>query len=338
VLTEIANRGGDPKGLAEAVALLRESLKVRTRAAAPLAFASSQNNLGYALVRLGEFQNEPGHFKEAIGCFRSALEVWTRETVPSRWSIAQQNLGDALAALGRSERRTDHLDEAAAAYADTLKERDRNHGPLAWASVQAALGNIYFQKAEWGSATEFLETSINHYRDALQQYPKTDASFARSGIEFHLGTALRILGERTANAALVSEALEHHALACRNCLPHNPYWALRAAEAADQDIEILKAMSDSTTIAAVLANHVWISTLWHKHAGHSIGLKAIFKAVVPGRSGRTKPDFSRAVKKGDRIKDGTVVWENGGKYTYCVQCEEFLLPSDQKAARQIRDS
>lgn len=328
VLTGIADRNGDQNGLAEAVNSLRESLKVRTRGAAPMAFASSQNNLGYALVRLGEFKNEARHFEEAISSLREALQVWTRDVVPSRWSVAQHNLGDALASRGRTEKNLDYLDQAAAAYTEALTERDRNREPLLWASTQAALGQVYFLKGEWGTGTESLEAAITHYNRALEQFPHDVVPFARAGVEFNLGIALRVLGQRNNNSSLISEALGHHAAVCQNLLLYSPYWALRAAEAAEEDMNILKGMPDSSTHGTILAKHGWISTLRLKHVGHEIGLMPVYKVAVPGTSGSTKPNFSLAPRRGDRIKDGSVVWENAGKYSYCGQCSEFLAPPD----------
>jgi tetratricopeptide (TPR) repeat protein len=330
-LTGIADRSGDHKGLGEAVQALRESVRVRTREAVPMGFASSQNNLGYALIRFGEFENDSRHFEEAIRCFRSALEVWTREAVPSRWSIAQHNLGDAFASLGRKEKSLNYLDQAVAAYTEALEERDRHREPLLWASTRAALGQVCFLKGEWGSGTESLEAAVKHFNRALEQYRDDVVPFARSGIEFNLGTALRVLGQRENNPALVSEALEHHAAACRNCLPYSPYWALRAAEAADEDMNILKGMSNSPNHAAIGAKYDWISNLRGKHVGHEIGLMPVYRAVVPGTSGSEKPDFSLAPRRGDKIKDGSVIWENAGKYSYCKQCAEFLRPPEPQS-------
>jgi hypothetical protein len=92
-------------------------------------------------------------------------------------------------------------------------------------------------------------------------------------------------------------------------------------------MNILKA-TDPLTEQTLFAKHAWISTLRSKHSGHEIGLMSIFRVVVPGTSGTTKPDFSLAPRRGGRIQDGSVVWENAGKYSYCGQCSEFLAPPD----------
>jgi tetratricopeptide (TPR) repeat protein len=242
--------------------------------------------------------------------------------VPCESTIRQAQ----LARLGRKEKSLNYLDQAVAAYTEALEERDRHREPLLWASTQAALGQVCFLKGEWGSSTESLEAAVKHFNRALEQYRDDVVPFARSGIEFNLGTALRVLGQRENNPALVLEALEHHAAACRNCLPSSPYWALRAAEAADEDMNILKGMSNSPNHAAIVAKYDWISILRQKHVGHEIGVMPVYRVVVPGTSGSEKPDFSLAPRRGDKIKDGSVVWESAGKYSYCKQCAEFLRP------------
>jgi len=325
VLIEIADRVGNQTGLREAVTALRESLKVRTREAAPLAFASSKNNLGYALVRLGEFENEVFHFEEAIAAFRDALQVWTRDKAPAQWSVAQHNLGDATRSLAKREKSSGRLNEAIAAYDQALAERPRDRQAVLWAVTQAALGFAYYVRGEWEPDTVSLETSVSYYRSALEEYRKDIVPFARSGAQFNFGNVLRLLGQRNQSAALVCEALENHAAACRDSLRYSPYWAFRAAESAEEDMKVLEATCDRPTFERVLLKHGWILALRAKHASHAISLMPVFTAVVPGTSGTTRPDFSSASMRGDRVKDGSVVWENKGKYSYCTQCGEFLI-------------
>jgi len=324
VLTQIADRSGDPKGLSEAVSALRESLKVRTREAAPLAFASSKNNLGHALIRLGEYENEPRHFEEAIDALLDALQVWTRESVPSRWAGAQHNLGDALASLGKRTGKSAQLDNAKEAYNQALRERHRDREPILWAATQSGLGLVHYVKGERESGIESLEGAVRHYKCALEEYRAETVPFARAGTQFNMGNALRLLGQRNNDSGLIREALTHHAAACQDCLPYSPYWAFRAAEAAEQDMEVLKGALDPLGYETAVAGHSWISTLRTKHAGHQIALAPVFTVASAGKSGTTEPDWRLAPRRGDRIKDGTVVWENAGKYSYCVQCKEFL--------------
>jgi tetratricopeptide (TPR) repeat protein len=326
VLLEIANRSGDQSGIGEAVAVLRESLAARTLAAAPMAFASSKNHLGLALVRLGEFENAPRHFKEAIAALRDALSVWTRESVPARWAIANQNLGDAYLSLARSEKSLESVESARACYENALEVRDRQREPFYWASTQAALGQMHYLKGELEPNNASLESAAEHYKLALEACrPDTEPS-AWAAAQFNLGNAERLLGIRTGQSSLIASALERHSAACRNSLPFSPYWAFRAAEAARKDIGLLESAPDAPSHQAALAKHAWVLTLQTEHSGHSIVLRPTFVVVVQGTTGEVEPDFSLAPRKGDRIADGSVTWENNGKFSFCIECNCFLPP------------
>ena len=98
----------------------------------PLDWATTQDNLGNALFRLGERESGTTQLKEAVAAFRAALEERTRERVPLDWAKVQHNLGDALAVLGEWESGTARLEEAVAAYREALKEDTRERVPLNW--------------------------------------------------------------------------------------------------------------------------------------------------------------------------------------------------------------
>lgn len=165
---------------------------------------------------------------------------------------------------------------------------------------------------------------MQHYELVLEENRANVDPFSRAGALFNLGNVQRLLGQRKDDSSLVLEALENHAAACRDRLPFSPYWAFRAAAEVVGDVEVLKARFDPTAFELALPKHDWILALHAKHQGHSIGLMPVFRAVVAGTSGSKKPDFSAASKRGDRIIDGTVVWENAGKFSYCKQCGQFL--------------
>jgi hypothetical protein len=135
----------------------------------------------------------------------------------------------------------------------------------------------------------------------------------------------RLLGQRKNDYALILDALENHAAACRDRLPYSAYWAFRAAAEVTGDVEALKNGFDPSVYQMALPKYDWALTLHAKHQGHRIELKPTFRLVVPGTSGSKEPDWKAAPKRGDRIKDGTVVWENAGKFSYCEQCKQHLF-------------
>jgi len=62
----------------------------------PLEWAQTQNNLGLALLRLGERENSTARLEEAVAADRDALKERTRERVPLEWAMSSGNQGVAL--------------------------------------------------------------------------------------------------------------------------------------------------------------------------------------------------------------------------------------------------
>ena len=76
------------------MAAYRATLEVWSREDAPYG-ARTQNNLGNALLALGERESGTDRLEEAIATYRAALEVWSREDAPYDWAMTQNN-GNAL--------------------------------------------------------------------------------------------------------------------------------------------------------------------------------------------------------------------------------------------------
>ena len=96
----LGKREGGPERLEQAVAAFTEALKERTRERVPLNWATTQSNLGAALVTLGKREGGPERLEQAVAAFTEALKERTRERVPLDWAETQNNLGAALATLG----------------------------------------------------------------------------------------------------------------------------------------------------------------------------------------------------------------------------------------------
>ncbi|MBV8775195.1 MAG: tetratricopeptide repeat protein [Deltaproteobacteria bacterium] len=107
---------GDNAALGEAIAVYGEALGLVPRERVPLDWATTQNNLGTALLTLGERESDTARLEEAVAAYDAALEVHTRERVPLDWATTQYNLGNALSTLGARENDTARLEEAVAAY------------------------------------------------------------------------------------------------------------------------------------------------------------------------------------------------------------------------------
>ena len=94
----------------------------------PLDWAGTQNNLGTALLRLGERESGTARLEEAVTAFRAALRGMTRDRVPLQWAMTQMNLGTALLRLGERESGTARLEEAVAAFRAALRGSDARSG------------------------------------------------------------------------------------------------------------------------------------------------------------------------------------------------------------------
>ena len=62
--------------LKEAVDAFRAALQVRAREQMPLQWATTQNNLGLALMGLGEREHGTARLQEAVEAFEGALDVF----------------------------------------------------------------------------------------------------------------------------------------------------------------------------------------------------------------------------------------------------------------------
>jgi exonuclease VII small subunit len=74
-LYTLGEQSGQNQPLEEAVTAYREALKERTRERVPLAWATTQNNLGNALRSLGERESGTKRLEAAVKAFQAALEV-----------------------------------------------------------------------------------------------------------------------------------------------------------------------------------------------------------------------------------------------------------------------
>ena len=77
----------DSTSFGKAIAAFKKVLKVRIRQRLPLYWAATQNNLGNALMSLGE--SETAHFKDAVAAYREALKERTRARVRLEWTQTQ---------------------------------------------------------------------------------------------------------------------------------------------------------------------------------------------------------------------------------------------------------
>jgi len=203
---------GDLKGrnapLREAIKGYKAALEEWTRERAPLDWATTQNNLGNALLGLGERESGTERLEAAVAAYRSALEFRTRERVPLAWAMTQNNLGSALATLGARESGTGRLDAAVAAYRSALEEITRERVPLDWAMTQNNLGNVLSMLGAREGGTERLEAAVAAYRRALEEWTRERVPLDWAMTQNNLGNAIATLGERKRDPTLLRAALD----------------------------------------------------------------------------------------------------------------------------------
>lgn len=172
----------------------------RTRERVPLAWATTQNNLGNALLSLGEREGDAARLEEAVAAFRLALVEQTRERVPLDWAMTQNNLGLALLRLGDREGGAARLEEAIAAFRLALLERTRERVPLDWLGTQTNLGDALTMLGQRTKRRDHLCEALSAQMEAwrgAQVFAPTTLAEAQSRVDL----ALAALGASNAATA-----------------------------------------------------------------------------------------------------------------------------------------
>ncbi len=178
------------------------------RTTAPSDWAQAQNNLGNALLILGERENETVRLEEAAVAFHAALQEWTRDQRPLDWAMGEMNLGHALWLLGERESGTARLEEAVTAYRLVLQEWTRERVSLEWAMTQNNLGGALVALGERESGTARLDEAADAFRAVLQEATRERAPLLWAMAEMNLGNALLMLGERESGTARLVQAVD----------------------------------------------------------------------------------------------------------------------------------
>src|SRR5215831_2237509 len=94
---------GDNGALLSAIEQYKRLVDLTPRERVPLDWAMTQNNLGVALLGLGERESGTAKLEEAVIAYREALKELTRERAPLQWAMPFGNEGIALMVI--AERR-----------------------------------------------------------------------------------------------------------------------------------------------------------------------------------------------------------------------------------------
>ncbi len=164
-LYEQASRFRDRAALLRALDLYRNRvLPLVSKGTQPEQWAGTQNSLGIALLKLGDFDDSQAELEQAAEIFRSTFEVYRKDERPEGWAMAQMNLAVALGALGAEYGKPGARDEAIAAYRRALEIYTRVGHPHEWAAIQ---GNIAIELATTDPGTWILSDDFDPLDDSI---------------------------------------------------------------------------------------------------------------------------------------------------------------------------
>jgi tetratricopeptide (TPR) repeat protein len=199
---------GDNAALERAVALYRtEVLPLAPRAERPYDWAQTQNDLGAALLALGDRQPSAARLREAITAFEAALQERSRERSALDWSLTMNNLGNALFRLGIREWRARWFRRSENIFQAALEVISREQYPEEWARTQIHLANAIGALSETERGTARLEQVVQLLRSALEELSREQAPTTWAMAQNNLGAALRVLGQREPGTARLEQAL-----------------------------------------------------------------------------------------------------------------------------------
>jgi CHAT domain-containing protein len=212
-----------------AIPLMRQTLERTAAAEMWSAWASTQNNLGNALLDRTEGDRDE-NIDQAIAAYDGARRVWTGEKFPIEWALttarmavayeatadgrarAGELLREAVALVPRAERPVDWArvanrlasfespEAAIARYGAAAEVLNQADFPHEWASIQHNLGGLYRRLArEAGSeadAVSYLAAAADRFRGALAVRPVSEAPLLWAETSMSLASTLRDLSAR----------------------------------------------------------------------------------------------------------------------------------------------
>lgn len=116
VQIKLSNYGDPVQHLQKASEAYQQALKVFTRQTMPGPWSELMNQLGVALMRMGENVGGDRVLEQSAACFRKSLEVRRREIAPLLWAQTANNLGAVAFTLYRRKENPAALHEAAACF------------------------------------------------------------------------------------------------------------------------------------------------------------------------------------------------------------------------------
>jgi len=199
--------GSRRENLRRAIESYQAALQYYTPSAAPLAYATTQNNLGIAYSNLAKIEDRAANLQRAIESYQAALQYRTSTAVPLDFAQTQNNLGTAYWNLSEIEDRAANLQRAIESYQAALQYWTPTTAPLDYATTQNNLGIAYSNLAAIEDRAANLQRAIESYQAALQYWTPTTAPLAYATTQNNLGASYWDLSEIEDRAANLRRAI-----------------------------------------------------------------------------------------------------------------------------------
>ena len=205
----------DPSLVEKAIEAYEGALRARPRNSSPLEWASTQLNIGNAMVTLMKLSgnsdgNEP--LEQAISKFNEALSVFTPEKVPLAWAMAKNGLGSTLLGLHLRTGRPNQLSRAIHCLESALTVRTFELDQRGFASTQHCLA-LAFKRA-WSTASEkqkvreYADRALKASESALRVYTPQSDPEPYAGLQEDRANLLMYLGREERNLRRWDAAVE----------------------------------------------------------------------------------------------------------------------------------
>lgn len=169
---------------------------------------TAYNDLGLALVALGNRTGNLVLLNEAVNSYRDALIVWDDHPRPLNWTVVQNNLGIALVGIGHLSSGTKQLEIAAEAVHASLEEIDPKRTPDLWAKAQNNYANSLVRISERSTETRLLWQAIQAYGATFDIWSRRNAPYKWAAVQNNLGVALKLLGDQNREPKILKLAVK----------------------------------------------------------------------------------------------------------------------------------
>ncbi len=187
--------GDRAANLHKAVDAYQAALTYYTPQNAPLAYVTTQRNLGAVYRALAQVEERSDNLHRASAAYQTAHDHCPDDCPPSEKAIVLHGLGMSLWELSRSENRTDNLHRAEAAFRSALSLWTPQTAPAEYATALHNLGTTHYDMSESEDRAVNLGKAIMSYREALDYRRPENVPLEYAMTQNNLGAAYQRLAD-----------------------------------------------------------------------------------------------------------------------------------------------